>query len=82
MDQRSQRDGKAIEEIGHYDPNTDPATVEIKRERAEYWLSVGAQPSDTVGKLLSKAGIGAEAAPEAAEEVAAEEAPVDEASTE
>jgi len=57
MDKRKPRDGRAVEEIGYYNPNTDPATVKIDRDRAEYWLSVGAQPSDTVRRLLAKDGI-------------------------
>lgn len=57
MDQRRPRDGRAVEEIGFYDPNTDPFTVKIDAERAQYWLSVGAQPSDTVKRLLVHAGI-------------------------
>ena len=56
-DARSPRDGKFIEAIGLYNPKTDPATVEIKEERAMYWLGVGAQPTDTVKNLLSHQGI-------------------------
>ncbi len=56
-DSRSPRDGKFIEAIGLYNPKTDPATVEIKEERAMYWLGVGAQPTDTVKNLLSNQGI-------------------------
>lgn len=56
-DERSPRDGKFIEAIGLYNPITNPATVEIKEERALYWLSVGAQPTTTVKGLLSKKGI-------------------------
>ena len=56
-DARSPRDGRFIEAIGFYNPQTDPATIEIKEERANYWLSVGAQPTDTVKNLLSKKGI-------------------------
>lgn len=70
MDQRSPRDGRAVEEIGYYNPGTDPATIQIKADRAAYWLSVGAQPSDTVSKLFAKAGIGIAA--KAAEETPAE----------
>lgn len=54
---RSPRDGRFIEQIGFYDPLTDPATVTLKEERVKYWLSVGAQPSDTVHSLLRKEGI-------------------------
>ncbi len=56
-DQRSPRDGRFIENIGTYDPMTDPPTVEIKSERAGHWLSVGAQPSEAVARLLEKSGI-------------------------
>ena len=56
-DVRSPRDGKFIEAIGLYNPKTDPATVEIKEERAMYWLGVGAQPTGTVKNLLSHQGI-------------------------
>jgi len=56
-DSRSPRDGKFIEAIGLYNPKTNPATVEIKEERALYWLGVGAQPTDTVKNLLSNQGI-------------------------
>jgi len=56
-DSRSPRDGKFIESIGIYNPKSDPATIDIKEERALYWLGVGAQPTDTVKGLLSKKGI-------------------------
>lgn len=56
-DQRSPRDGRFIENIGTYDPMTDPPTVQIKGERAGHWLSVGAQPSEAVARLLKKSGI-------------------------
>ena len=60
MDSRSPRNGKAIEQLGWYDPNADTIEkqVSLNRERIEYWLSVGAQPSDTVGDLLKRNGIG------------------------
>ena len=51
-DQRSPRDGRFIENIGTYDPLTNPETVDVKHDRAAYWLSVGAQPSEAVGRLL------------------------------
>lgn len=53
----SPRDGRIIESIGNYDPITEPATIRINEERARHWLSVGAQPSDTVAALLRKQGI-------------------------
>jgi len=51
------RDGRFIEIIGHYNPLTEPATVKIDEERARHWLSVGAQPTDTVAGLLKRAGV-------------------------
>ncbi len=56
-DSRSPRDGKFIEIIGHYNPRTEPPTVEIDAERALYWLGVGAQPSEAVKRMLDKMGI-------------------------
>ena len=52
-----QRDGRFIEVIGLYDPLTDPATIRINEERARHWLSVGAQPTDTVRDLFVRAGL-------------------------
>ena len=56
-DQRSPRDGRVIETIGHYNPQTNPSTIVIDEERARSWLARGAQPSDTVRKLLRIQGI-------------------------
>lgn len=56
VDSRKKRDGKVIEEIGIYDPNKQPSLIQIKSDRAQYWLSVGAQPSDPVHKLLRITG--------------------------
>ena len=56
MDSRSKRDGRAIEEIGIYQPKNDPSVVQVNSERAQYWLSVGAQPSETVEKILKLSG--------------------------
>lgn len=53
----SPRDGRFIESIGHYDPRTEPPTIQIDTERAEHWLNVGAQPSDTARGLLKKSGL-------------------------
>ena len=53
---RKKRDGKVIEEIGTYNPNTQPSTIQIKSDRAQYWLGVGAQPSEPVFKLLNITG--------------------------
>jgi small subunit ribosomal protein S16 len=49
------RDGRAIEIVGQYNPRTNPATVDLKRDRIEHWVSKGARLSDTVSKLVSKA---------------------------
>jgi small subunit ribosomal protein S16 len=56
-DQRSPRDGRVIETIGHYNAQTDPSTIVIDEERAKSWLARGAQPSSTVAKLLRIQGI-------------------------
>jgi small subunit ribosomal protein S16 len=56
-DSRSPRDGKFIEEIGYYNPITEPAEIKIDAEKAKKWLDNGAQPSDTVRSLLKKSGI-------------------------
>ncbi|MDR0542121.1 MAG: 30S ribosomal protein S16 [Dysgonamonadaceae bacterium] len=56
-DSRAPRDGKFIERIGLYNPNTDPATVDLKFDRALYWMNVGAQPTDTVRNILSNEGV-------------------------
>lgn len=56
-DSRVPRDGRTIEEIGRYNPQMQPSLVEIDAERAREWLSRGAQPTDTVRKLLTIAGV-------------------------
>ena len=56
-DQRSPRDGRVIETIGHYNAQTNPSTIVIDAERARSWLARGAQPSDAVHKLLRIQGI-------------------------
>lgn len=56
-DSKSPRDGRFIEIVGFYDPLTDPPTITLKQERCTYWLSVGAQPSDTVRGLLRRGGV-------------------------
>ena len=56
-DSRAPRDGRFIEKIGTYNPNTNPSTVDLKFERALYWVEVGAQPTDTVRNILSKEGV-------------------------
>ena len=57
MDKRRARDSRAIEILGFYDPKTDPANVQVKKERAEYWIGVGATPSAVVRTLFKKQGI-------------------------
>ena len=59
MDSRSARDGRVIEELGYYDPlaKEEAKALQLKKERIEYWLSVGAQPSDTARGLMRKVGI-------------------------
>ena len=62
-DQRSPRDGRHIEVLGHYNPMTQPSQVVVDLARVDYWLSVGASPSDTVASLIRHArGGGAESA--------------------
>lgn len=56
-DKRSPRDGKFIEIIGHYNPIRTPKELVVKNERARYWLGVGAQPSDTVVRLLQQVNV-------------------------
>lgn len=56
-DARSPRDGKFLEAIGHYNPLTNPHSIEINEERANYWLNCGAQPTATVKSLLNQTGI-------------------------
>jgi small subunit ribosomal protein S16 len=55
-DARTKRDGRAIEEIGKYHPKVDPSFIEVNSERAQYWLTVGAQPSEQVAAILKITG--------------------------
>jgi small subunit ribosomal protein S16 len=55
-DSRTKRDGRAIEEIGKYHPKNEPSLIEVNSERAQYWLSVGAQPSEAVVALFKRTG--------------------------
>ena len=55
-DSRSPRDGRCVEEIGTYNPLTDPAEIRVNNEKAQYWMKNGAQPTDTVRALLKKSG--------------------------
>lgn len=56
-DSRAPRDGRFIERIGSYNPNTNPATITLNFERALYWVNTGAQPTDTVRNILSREGV-------------------------
>src|SRR5690606_23612644 len=56
MDARQKRDGKAIEEIGLYHPKNDPSVIKVNSERAQYWLGVGAQPTEAVIALFKRTG--------------------------
>lgn len=56
-DSRSPRDGRFIEEIGYYNPLTDPKTIKVDREKAEKWLKNGAKPTETVEKLFKSSGL-------------------------
>ena len=56
-DARAPRDGRFTEKIGMYNPNTNPATVELNFDRALYWVEVGAQPTDTVRNILKREGV-------------------------
>jgi small subunit ribosomal protein S16 len=55
-DSRTKRDGRVIEEIGTYNPKTDPSTINVVSERAQYWLGVGAQPTEAVAAILKLTG--------------------------
>jgi small subunit ribosomal protein S16 len=57
-DSRSPRDGKFLEIVGRYNPQTDPSTIEVDEEKVRAWLAKGAQPSDTVQRLLKAKNIG------------------------
>jgi len=56
IDKRRARDGKAIEELGYYDPSRQPPLLKLNLERAKFWISKGATPSPTIKQLLKKAG--------------------------
>lgn len=59
-DSRSPRDGRSIELLGHYDPMSNPSGLKIDLDRVDYWVGVGAQPSDTVAHLIARARKAAE----------------------
>ncbi len=56
-DERAPRDGRFIDEIGYYDPTSDPSVVKIDTDKAQEWIKNGAKPTDTVAKLLKIAGL-------------------------
>ncbi len=56
-EERSKRDGRIVERLGHYDPRTEPPTIVLNEERTRYWLGVGARPTDAMGIILRRAGI-------------------------
>ena len=56
VDSRKKRDGRVIEEVGQYNPNEEPSFIQVKSDRIQYWLGVGAQPSDAVRRLLVLSG--------------------------
>ncbi|MBE6625788.1 MAG: 30S ribosomal protein S16 [Ruminococcaceae bacterium] len=56
-DSRSPRDGRFIEEVGYYNPMTNPADIKVEEEKVQKWLQNGAQPTETVKSLLTKTGI-------------------------
>ena len=76
-DKRAPRDGRFIETLGHYNPRTEPVTLEVDAAKARDWLARGATPSDTVRSLLKKAGVFADApaAPAPTAEATAADAP-------
>jgi small subunit ribosomal protein S16 len=54
IDKERARNGRAVEVVGHYNPRTNPTTIDLKRDRIDYWISKGAQASDTVQRLLAR----------------------------
>ena len=56
-DSKFPRNGRFIEEVGYWDPSREPAVVSVKAERVQYWVKMGAKPSETVRSILKKAGI-------------------------
>ncbi len=56
-DSRSPRDGRFIEEVGYYNPMTEPVTLKVEEEKVQKWLASGAQPTETVKSILTKSGI-------------------------
>jgi small subunit ribosomal protein S16 len=62
-DKRSPRDGRVIENVGTYNPQTDPSTVTLKQDRVEHWIAKGARPTDTVLKLMKTQSLDADGKP-------------------
>lgn len=56
-DSRNARDGRSLDTLGHYNPRTDPIEIHVDETKAKHWLSVGAQPSDTVARLFRRIGV-------------------------
>ena len=56
-DVRAPRDGAIVEQVGHYNPLTDPPTVVLNADKVKHWLRIGAKPSDTVGRILQSQGV-------------------------
>ena len=83
-DSRNARNGRFIEELGYYNPLTEPKEVKVDAEKANYWIGVGAKPTDTVNRLFKNNGVYGEKAAEAKKEEASakEEAPVEEVKAE
>ena len=81
IDKQKARDGRFVELLGHYDPQTEPVTIKVNQEKALAWLAKGATPSETVRSLLKKAGVFkvADAAPTPDATPAPEATPVPEA---
>lgn len=63
IDREAARDGRFVETIGHYNPRTNPESLQVDAEKARGWLAKGATPSDTVRSLLKRAGVFSESAP-------------------
>lgn len=65
-DRRSPRDGRVIETVGQYNPQTEPSTITLKQDRLEHWIARGAKPTDTVVQLMKTQSIGVDGKPRAA----------------
>lgn len=59
-DKRSPRDGRVIENVGTYNPQTDPSTITLKQDRLEHWIEKGAKPTETVAQLMKTQGLGSD----------------------